>query len=193
MKIYTKTGDQGETSVIGGRVSKDDLRIETYGTIDECNSFVGLAIAALRKEGSTGTFDDVLLDLEIIQHELFDCGSDLAYVNPSASGYKVSESMVKSLEGSIDKYDAETPDITKFILPGGTEAASLMHVCRTVVRRSERLVVTLYKTTEINVEVLRYLNRLSDWFFTVARLVNHRAGVQDITYVRSADVFRKTK
>lgn len=195
MKIYTQTGDQGETSVIGGRVSKDDLRVEAYGTIDECNSMVGLVIAGLQQAGDAGQdhFSDLRDDLLSIQHELFDCGSDLAYAQPSERGFKVQEEMVAWLEQSIDSYDAQTPDITKFILPGGTETASRLHLCRTIVRRAERRTVSLAKTHPVNPQVIRYLNRLSDWFFTVARLANHRSGVQDIEYVRSADVFRKTK
>jgi cob(I)alamin adenosyltransferase len=101
--------------------------------------------------------------------------------------------MVDALEAWIDKYDAETPDITRFILPGGNQASSALHICRTVCRRAERRVVTLARTQEINPEVRRYLNRLSDLFFTVARTANFREGVADVEYLRSAEVFRHKK
>ena len=187
MKIYTRTGDKGQTGVIGGRVSKDDVRVEAYGTVDELNCFVGQTIALL----DGGKFADLKADLETVQHELFDCGSDLALLKKELRPYKVTGEMVDKLETLIDKYDAETPDITRFILPGGSLAASSLHVCRTVCRRAERRVVTLAAQAEINQEVLRYLNRLSDLFFTAARAVNVREGVPDVEYVRSAEVFRR--
>ncbi|MEK3725067.1 cob(I)yrinic acid a,c-diamide adenosyltransferase [Paenibacillus sp. FSL H8-0034] len=187
MKIYTRTGDAGQTGVIGGRVDKDDVRVEAYGTVDELKCFVGQAMGFLDKD----KFEDLLHDLLEIQHELFDCGSDLALLKQELRPYKVTAEMVDRLEAMIDKYDAETPDITKFILPGGSLASSTLHVCRTVCRRAERRVVTLARTQPINEEVRRYLNRLSDLFFTVARLANSRIDVKDIEYARSANVFRR--
>lgn len=186
MKIYTKTGDAGQTGVIGGRVSKDDARVEAYGTVDELNCFVGQAMSFMDKS----KYADLLADLLEVQHELFDCGHDLALLRKELREYKVSAAMVDHLEACIDKYDAETPDITRFILPGGSAASSALHVCRTVCRRAERRVVTLAKEHEINDEVRRYLNRLSDLFFTVARTANFREGVEDVSYARSAEVFR---
>lgn len=187
MRIYTRTGDKGQTGVIGGRVDKDDVRVEAYGTTDELNCFLGQAISVM----SSDKLADLKADLELIQHELFDCGSDLALLKPELRPYKVTSDMVDRLEAWIDKYDAETPDITRFILPGGSAASSLLHVCRTVCRRAERRVVTLSKQAEINEEVRRYLNRLSDFFFTVARTANHREGVPDVEYARSPEVFRR--
>lgn len=187
MRIYTRTGDAGQTGVIGGRVDKDDIRVEAYGTTDELKCFVGQAMGFL----DPAKFEDLLADLLEVQHELFDCGSDLALLKPELRPYKVTAEMVERLESWIDKYDAETPDIKKFILPGGTQASSTLHVCRTVCRRAERRVVTLARTETINQEVLRYLNRLSDFFFTVARTANFREGVADVEYVRSAEVFRR--
>jgi cob(I)alamin adenosyltransferase len=187
MKIYTRTGDAGQTGVIGGRCSKDDARVEAYGTVDELNSFLGQAISFMEGE----RFDDLRADLVQVQHELFDCGSDLAVLRPQLRPYKVTAKMVERLERWIDRYDAETPDITRFILPGGSKVSALLHVCRTVCRRAERRVVTLAREQEINAEVLRYLNRLSDLFFTVARAANHREGVGDVEYERSAEVFRR--
>ncbi|TVY07682.1 cob(I)yrinic acid a,c-diamide adenosyltransferase [Paenibacillus cremeus] len=187
MKIYTRTGDAGQTGVIGGRVDKDDARVEAYGTVDELNCFVGQAIGFL----DAGRDADLMADLLEIQHELFDCGGDLALLKPDQRPFKVTAEMVDRLETWIDKYDAETPDIQRFILPGGTQASSALHVCRTVCRRAERRVVTLARKQPINEEVRRYLNRLSDLFFTVARTANHRAGSPDVEYVRSAEVFKR--
>lgn len=187
MNIYTRTGDKGQTGVIGGRVDKDDARVEAYGTTDELNCFVGQTISQMSSDKLT----DMKADLEQIQQELFDCGSDLALLKQELRPYKVSPDMIDRLESWIDKYDAETPDITRFILPGGTAVSSLLHVCRTVCRRAERRVVTLSKQADINVEVLRYLNRLSDLFFTIARTANFREGRPDVEYVRSAEVFRR--
>lgn len=187
MKIYTRTGDAGQTGVIGGRVDKDDVRVEAYGTVDELNCFVGQAMGFLDE----AKFADLLADLLEVQHELFDCGSDLALLKKELRPYKVTAAMVDRLETWIDKYDAETPDIQRFILPGGSQASSALHVCRTICRRAERRVVTLARTQEINEEVRRYLNRLSDLFFTIARLANVRYGVNDVEYARSAKVFRR--
>jgi len=187
MKIYTRTGDKGQTSVIGGRVNKDDIRVEAYGTVDELNCFVGQAMSLMNPE----KFGDLLEDLLQIQHELFDCGSDLAKLKETEKHpFKVTAAMVEALEPWIDKYDAETPDLTRFILPGGSSTSSALHICRTVCRRAERRVVTLAREQEINPEVLRYLNRLSDLFFTIARTANFREGQSDVEYIRSAEVFR---
>src|SRR5699024_12845189 len=120
MRLYTKSGDKGFTSVIGGRVSKDDIRIEAYGTLDEANSFVGKAVAELDKE----LFKDILDDLEKIQHELFDCGSDLAYITDKHQ-YKVSEEMVAYLEEKMDEYINEAPKLERLILQGVTGLAPL--------------------------------------------------------------------
>lgn len=188
LKIYTRTGDAGQTSIIGGRVDKDDIRVEAYGTVDELNSFVGQAISLMDQD----KFKDLAADLLQIQHELFDCGSDLAKVKETDKyPYKVNSEMVEHLETLIDTYDAETPEITRFILPGGSPLSSALHICRTVCRRAERHTVTLARTHDINAEVLRYLNRLSDLWFAVARLANFREGIQDFEYIRSAEVFKR--
>ncbi|WP_405080242.1 cob(I)yrinic acid a,c-diamide adenosyltransferase [Paenibacillus chitinolyticus] len=189
MKIYTRTGDAGKTGVIGGRVDKDDERVEAYGTVDELNCYLGQAMSFMDPE----KFADLLEDLLTVQHELFDCGSDLALLKQELRPFKVTAEMVDNLETWIDKYDAETPDITRFILPGGSRSSATLHICRTVCRRAERRVVTLARTQEINVEVRRYLNRLSDLFFTIARTANFREGQTDVEYVRSAEVFRRKK
>ncbi|MBB6669704.1 cob(I)yrinic acid a,c-diamide adenosyltransferase [Cohnella nanjingensis] len=204
MKLYTRTGDEGRTSVIGGRVSKDDARVEAYGTIDELNAFVGQTAAAIARaqtssgegarEGQPGWWDDLLQDLTVVQHELFDCGSDLSYAAPAPEQLKVSPEMTARVEGWIDRLEAETPPIQRFILPGGSEAAALFHVCRTVCRRAERRVVTLAAAGQpCPAEVRTYLNRLSDYFFAAARAANARLGVGDIEYERGANVFKRDK
>ncbi|AZQ48431.1 cob(I)yrinic acid a,c-diamide adenosyltransferase [Bacillus sp. GX] len=185
MKLYTKTGDKGKTSVIGGRVDKDDIRVEAYGTIDEANSHIGYAMTKLQGK----SFGDIYHELENIQHELFDCGGDLAIVAGKIP-YKVTIEMVESLEGRIDSYIEEAPPLERFILPGGSDPAAAIHMARTVVRRAERYIVTLQKEGEINEVVLKYVNRLSDYLFAVARVINARLQVKDVEYNRSAIVFR---
>ncbi|MBT2574747.1 cob(I)yrinic acid a,c-diamide adenosyltransferase [Bacillus sp. ISL-51] len=189
MRLYTKTGDKGQTSLIGKRADKDCLRVESYGTIDELNSFVGLALAELSGCTDCG---DLEAELQNIQHELFDCGGDLATVTEHKE-YKLKDESVSFLETCIDRYTAEAPPLEKFILPGGHKAAAQLHIARTITRRAERIVVKLRKTENINEAVLRYLNRLSDYFFAAARAVNARQEVNDIEYERSAAVFRDDK
>lgn len=186
MKLYTKTGDKGQTGLVGGRTDKDSLRVESYGTIDELNSFIGLALAELSEQLG---FEDLTAELLTIQHELFDCGGDLAIVT-ERKDYKLTEESVSFLETRIDAYTAEAPELKKFILPGGSKGASLLHIARTITRRAERRVVALMKSEEIHETVLRYLNRLSDYFFAAARVVNARSGIGDVEYERSAIVFR---
>lgn len=188
MRLYTRTGDEGKTSLVGGRVDKDDLRVNAYGTVDEVNCFVGQAMTLLKDEN----FKDIYSELEKIQHELFDCGSDLATINEKRP-YKVTEDLVSFLEEQIDKYINEAPPLERFILPGGSPQAAVIHIARTTTRRAERNVVSLIKQEPINKVVLKYLNRLSDYFFAIARVVNARLAVSDVEYERSAHVFRGKK
>lgn len=189
MKIYTRTGDKGTTSVIGGRVPKDDARVEAYGTTDELNAFVGQAAASLARE-EAADWGPLPEELAVIQQELFDCGSDLSYANPEPGKMKVTAEMTERLEAWIDRHEAELPPIERFILPGGSEAAALLHVCRTVCRRAERRIVTLAASGQpYPEETLRYINRLSDYFFTAARRANALLGVSDVEYERGARVF----
>lgn len=191
MKLYTRTGDQGMTGVIGGRVKKDSVRVEAYGTIDELNAFVGQAIVLMKNDEVT--FQDMIQELTEIQHELLDAGADLALVNvPEGTtlSYKISEAHVSALEKQIDKYDAESSPIQRFILPGGSAPAAALHLCRVVTRRAERRVVTLADMESVNEEVRRYLNRLSDLFFAMARASNARSGVSDTEYKRVGQVFK---
>ncbi|KXH83949.1 cob(I)yrinic acid a,c-diamide adenosyltransferase [Sporosarcina sp. HYO08] len=186
MKIYTKTGDKGKTALIGGRVDKDHVRVEAYGTMDELNSFVGKAMTELDEV----LFKDILFDLEAIQNELFDGGTDLANVMKERH-YKLSEEPIEVLEKRIDKLMEEAPPLERFILPGGSTASATLHIARTVARRAERQTVTLMKVEEnVPATVQKYLNRLSDYFFVAARIVNKRLNVPDNEYVRSAKVFR---
>lgn len=189
MRLYTRTGDKGETSIIGGRVGKDHIRVEAYGTVDELNSVVGVAAAELDPD----KFADILTDLETIQHELFDCGGDLATVNQKRP-FKLKQESIDEMEQKIDRYIQEAPELERFILPGGSKGSAYIHLARTTARRAERLVVALLKTTEdIHPVTLKYLNRLSDYFFAIARVINFREGVKDVEYVRSANVFRGGK
>lgn len=186
MKIYTKTGDKGKTSLIGGRVDKDHLRVEAYGTIDELNSFIGKAMTEL----DATIFKDLLEDLEAIQNELFDGGGDLSNVMKERH-YKLTEQPITTLEQRIDTLMQEAPPLEKFILPGGSPAAASLHIARTVTRRAERCTVTLMKAeTDVSPIVVRYLNRLSDYLFVAARIANARQQVPDNEYIRSAKVFK---
>jgi cob(I)alamin adenosyltransferase len=179
MKIYTKTGDAGETGLFGGeRVSKDHARVEAYGAIDELNAIVGLC----RAEGLS---EDVDALAATIQSQLFDVGGELATVPEKKDKVTiplVDEADVKVLEEAIDRAESELEPLKTFILPGGSKVASHLHHARTVCRRAERRVVTMHTQAEVRSEVLRYLNRLSDLLFTWARLENRRANVPDVPW-----------
>ncbi|WP_027883260.1 cob(I)yrinic acid a,c-diamide adenosyltransferase [Meiothermus rufus] len=178
MKIYTKTGDQGETGLYGAeRVGKDHPRVEVYGTVDEANSAIGLARALLPPAHS-----DLQADLEYLQNALFDLGADLAtreggpYERNLA---RIDAKDVQHLEALIDRYQEEAPRFTGFIHPGGHPAAAALHLARTIARRAERCLVALMRQEKVNPEALRYLNRLSDLLFTLARVVNQREGYSE--------------
>jgi len=178
-KIYTKTGDSGTTGLLGGgRVGKDDLRIDAYGTVDELNAALGLARAAT-------------LDREVdqwiarIQDDLFAVGSALADPKPDGPFQgAIGPDHAARLEANIDAIEAELAPLTRFILPGGSPAAAHMHLARTICRRAERLIVELARPEDQHVShhLMVYMNRLSDLLFVVARLLNHRAGVPDVTW-----------
>ena len=170
MRIYTKTGDKGETGLFSGeRVSKDSLRISVYGTIDELNSFIGYAIIEIKDQ----SVKDNLLK---IQNYLFTIGSDLATPetekNAKLNIQRTPESYCKEIEKMIDHYDSQLDELKNFILPGGSKSAALFHICRTVCRRTEREVVTLKKSVTIGDNILIFLNRLSDLFFVLSRFEN---------------------
>jgi len=176
MKIYTRTGDKGQTGLLGGtRVAKDSLRIEAYGTVDELNSHIGFL-----RDHANGSLDDELIP---IQEILFTVGSRLASgTEEQAEKFKVpalTEEHVASLERAMDLMEAELPEMRNFILPGGHLASSQAHVCRTVCRRAERMVVRLATEEAVPEILVRYLNRLSDHLFVLARSIAHRNGVAD--------------
>lgn len=180
MKIYTKTGDKGDTGLFGGeRVSKDSLRINSYGTIDELNSHIGLAVTEVKD----GEIKDLLVR---IQNQLFNIGSDLATPdtekNKKLNIPRITEEDFNLLEKEIDRFEQRNDELKQFILPGGSKGAAHLHVCRTVCRRGERLVVSLSKTDKINQNIIVYLNRLSDLLFVLARYENKINGIEDIKW-----------
>lgn len=187
MKIYTKTGDDGYTNLIGDRRSKNDIRVEAYGTIDEVNSFVQLATSKMPE-----SLEHVKETFVNISHELFDCAHDLA-ITKGNRAYKMTIEAVNNLENLIDEYKQQVEDIEYFILPGGCELSSIVHICRTTTRRAERTIVSLKQKEKINDTVLVYVNRLSDYFFIAARLCNKTLGVEDSIYKRSKKVFKGKK
>lgn len=166
MRLYTKSGDKGQTSVIGGRLEKDAIRVEAYGTIDEVNSFVGKAVSELDK----AVFPDIIADLEKVQHELFDCGSELSNITDKRE-HKLTEEPITYLEDKMDELIDEAPELERFILPGGSDASASIHIARTVTRRAERQIVSLMKAEDdISPIPLKYVNRLSDYFFAAAQI-----------------------
>jgi len=180
MKIYTKTGDKGETSLFGGqRVWKDNTRISAYGTIDELNSVLGIAVNDISNK-------ELLEVLNSIQNELFTLGSDLASPlekeNKKFTIPRVDLKFVERLEKLIDFFDEKLPPLKNFIIPGGTRGAALLHLARTICRRAEREVITLSKTELINEEIKVYLNRLSDLLFVLARYENFSSNHPDIEW-----------
>ncbi|GEK57933.1 ATP:cob(I)alamin adenosyltransferase [Marinococcus halophilus] len=189
MKLYTRQGDRGDTSVVGGKRNKGDARIEAFGSFEEVNALIGKA-ALLAAEEKSGR--DLQTDLERIQHELFDCGSDVADIRAEAVR-KVDNSTVVWLENRIDEYTEEAPPLQKFILPGGTSLSAELHLARTVCRRAERELVRAGENEDVPVPVLMYVNRLSDYLFSAARIANSRAGKTDVEYERSAKVFTTEK
>ena len=188
MKIYTKTGDKGETGLIGGkRISKGDPRIVAYGSVDELNSNIGIAISSMTVK-DRHLFLDLINIMTRIQSELFIVGSDLAdprYPEGNQNQYqtpRTEENMASALEDAIDKFETELEPITFFILPGGSIEASLLHITRTIARRAESAATLLLKDQIINPIVLVYLNRLSDFLFIAARLINKRLGIKDVAW-----------
>jgi cob(I)alamin adenosyltransferase len=181
MKIYTRTGDQGQTALFGGgRVAKDHPRVAAYGDVDELNSVLGM----VRATDPAGFFDPLL---ESIQRDLFSIGGQLATPDPAPvakalAKANLSEGRIEEFERIIDEADNELPPLRAFVLPAGTPKAAALHLGRTVCRRAERSVVHLGHESEVPGLFIVYLNRLSDLLFTLARLANHRAGVRDVAW-----------
>jgi cob(I)alamin adenosyltransferase len=186
LKIYTRTGDDGETSLLGGqRVRKSDLRIETIGDVDETNAAIGVVRVELSRSGIAPEGMDELLGR--VQHSLFDLGAELAVRSAdegaaSPSAPRIGEADVVSLEEAIDRYDAQLAPLTAFILPGGSPAAAQLHVARCVCRRAERHLVELSAAELLPSELVQYLNRLSDLLFVLARVVNKANRVDDVKW-----------
>lgn len=180
-RIYTKRGDRGETSLVGGqRLPKDDLRIECYGTVDELNAFVGMACVSASEAGLTG----LAQILTRVQHELFNLGSILATlpedVHPKQP--RVTEEEVLRLETDLDRMNEGLPELRSFVLPGGTRLNTELHACRTICRRAERLLVALARKENIDDVGIRYLNRLSDALFVWSRWANHQLKTPEILW-----------
>lgn len=179
MKIYTKTGDDGETSLFaGGRVRKSEARVDAYGTVDELNSVLGMVRMHPLPDGADAW-------LEQVQNELFVIGADLA--TPTTANVewlvRLDDAPIKQLEIRIDRMDDDLPPLENFILPGGAPAAATLHLARTVCRRAERICVRLGDDSEINANIIPYLNRLSDFLFTLARWVNLKLGENEKRWV----------
>jgi len=184
-KIYTRTGDKGDTALgNGSRVPKHDARVDAYGTTDELNCFVGVARLTAKDETDAA--------LSRIQNDLFDIGADLCRPDMSADAeaeytpLRIVPEQVDRLEREIDVMNANLEPLRSFILPGGTDLAAHLHVCRTVARRAERLTVLLAEQEDVNEAAVRYLNRLSDWFFVAARIANN-VGKDDVLWVPGAN------
>ncbi len=176
MKIYTKTGDAGETGMFGGgRVPKDDPRVRAYGEVDELNAWIGFVIAI-----HLPTFESNVL--QTIQRDLFSIGAELATPDPAKLRTQLDPATVGELERFIDSYDPKLKPLKNFILPGGSPKGAALHVARTVCRRAERAVVTLARSHQINPLIINYLNRLSDLLFVLARAVNMQTGHDDIAW-----------
>lgn len=166
-KIYTRTGDKGKTGLFNGqRVLKSDIRVDTYGTIDELNSTIGVVIAHLKKASAK----KIQKELEDIQHDLLDIGSALAF--PDSPPIYGLETRIETFEKHIDDMTAKMPELKNFILPGGGAAGASLHICRTTARKAERRIVALMQKEDIDEQIVKYINRLSDLFFTMARYVN---------------------
>jgi cob(I)alamin adenosyltransferase len=172
MKIYTKTGDKGQTSLYDNtRVDKDSLRVESYGTIDELNSTIGFARNLVEDK-------DIVSAIYKIQRELFDVAGELATLDREKFPEKITEEHVKSLEEIIDNYLARIPKVDKFIIPGSSKASASFHIARTVCRRAERRIITLSKNEPVSPLLIKYVNRLSDALYTLARFLE-----TDLIYV----------
>lgn len=174
-KIYTKTGDKGETSLLGGtRVSKDCITLRVVGEVDELNSVLGQVVAHLYGEEPAGF-------LEKIQSDLFKVGAELASLQMAMNSkiLKVEEEEIVELEKTIDEYTEQLPELKNFILPGGIIAGATLHHARTICRKAERELVSLGKEQSVRIELYQYFNRLSDYLFTAARFVNAQNGVEE--------------
>lgn len=200
MQLYTRIGDNGQTKIVGNyTIAKDSSRVNAYGATDELNSLIGVTV----------TYDEVWPELkdelQQIQQFIFDCGNDLAISQTKKYEYRMGQEPIDWLESVVDEYAKEPKPIESFILPGGSKLGAQFHHLRTVTRRVERDIVHFFNVvaseeyetgreeSEPNAYVLKFINRLSDYFFALARVANHRAGIEDIVYERSGKVFHEMK
>jgi cob(I)alamin adenosyltransferase len=173
MRIYTKSGDKGETSLYkGGRVPKDAPRLEAYGTLDELNSVLGQALALLPAAGDWT--ERVGTEVRRVQKDLFSLGAELATLGDTKPAWHIVPEDITALEQAIDRMDGELEPMTTFILPGGHPAGATFHVARTICRRGERAIVGIQRDEPLNPLIVQYVNRLSDYLFVLARYTNHR-------------------
>jgi cob(I)alamin adenosyltransferase len=180
-KIYTRTGDTGETGLFGTRrVRKDDLRVEVIGTVDELSATLGVVAAELASADQP--LAEIVALVQRLQHQLFDLGAELANPAADASACRIRDPHVAEIETAIDRYDASLEPLAEFILPGGTAAAAQLHLARCVCRRAERRLVALAGMEPVAGQGLRYLNRLGDLLFVLARAANCSAGVPDVIW-----------
>lgn len=180
MKIYTKAGDQGQTSVLGARLEKTDVIIEAIGAIDELNSALGMAIFTAKKE----RLDLLEKELLVLSHQLFDVGADLANVDNKIP-MKITNLHTQALEQQIDVHTEKVGPLKQFILPGGSETACALHHCRTEARKAER---RMNQINDVSQVLRSFINRLSDYFFTVARLANEQLDIEDVFYEGSKTI-----
>jgi len=187
MKIYTGKGDKGITSTISKKVLKDDILIEFLGTLDEVNAFLGSVISQMNNR----KFQDIILDLTNIQIKIFDIGVEIAQLeNKKEESIKIAT--IKNLEQLIDSYSKECQPLRRFILPGGSKEASFLHITRTITRRAERRFVSLQKKHKnCNKNILIYLNRLSDFFFVLSRVINKRKNIKETEYIKKEEKEKK--
>ena len=179
MKIYTKTGDRGDTRLFdGAKVRKHDDRVEAYGQVDELHSFIGAAASFLKDPGLVHMLTEIQKDLFSIGAQLADPG----FKGKDRAKFQLSRERITGLENAIDNFETELKPLRQFILAGGGSGGALLHVARTVCRRAERRVVSLSEKVEVNPNVIEYLNRLSDFLFVMARVVNHREGKEEIPW-----------
>lgn len=187
MKIYTKTGDEGMTSLVGGtRISKADVRLEAYGTVDELNSHIGLLLSFMRDEGLDAKAGDDARILDLVQMKLFNAGSILATDEEHAhmaEKMALTDEDISVLEKGIDDILASLPVVHSFLLPAGCKSASQAHVCRTVCRRTERCILRLHELHPQSAGVRMYVNRLSDYLFVLARKLNNLAGYEEKKWI----------
>jgi cob(I)alamin adenosyltransferase len=179
VKIYTKTGDRGDTRLFDGtKVRKHDDRVEAYGDVDELNSFIGVAASFLKDAALASMLAEVQKDLFSVGAQLADPG----FKQQGRAKFHIPPERIAALEHAIDTFETELPPLRQFILAGGGTSGALLHVARTVCRRAERRVVSLAEKVEVNPGVIEYLNRLSDFLFVIARVVNHREGKEEILW-----------